>query len=320
MSSKIADARRATAGGIKYKLISGPKLSGDAEGLTATEQYLIRTVDVDNFFAESFPSPIIMNSQLVFPAKRRMPGSGLLVTKSIDFDPHAGTIPGDPFATDTGAPAKTYDDLYVATIKYETMQESEDNEPDPLKPETFLEHTVDVGGEFLHWSPKKTKIKDPTAATGTSAATPVTNTDQQLSAVKVIPTIEHSLKWSRALRPPWLIIRQALGRINVARHPFFNNAPIGTVMFMGVSGSQKYLWDSLNGVRLSSWTLDFKFSEKAVTENAEFFGIAVEPFYYSWNHVFVPSKGKWMELQNVDGLPLHQSGDFLQLFQNEPVA
>jgi hypothetical protein len=306
MGSDIDDARLATDGGIPYKLMEGyPRISASDDGCSAEEQYLIRSRDVAAFFAESMPPPIVFLDFITQPARRRMPGTGFLVTKEVSFEPFDKTKPGDPFRVDPSAASGTYSDLYVANIKYETGQESDETEHDENKPETFLEHDVNVGGEFLSIPPAKTKIVEDDLGTPQSYGAAVDNPDRNSPVQKIVATMEHNLRWKFVLVPPWEEILRQLGHVNRARHAVFFDSPAECVLFMGVSGKRQYLWNGASVV-VQPWSLDYKFSAKEITEGANTWG---------WNHVYSPDKGKFVRLFRAGGLPLYESADFTLLFK-----
>lgn len=295
--------RRSTSGGIRYKLLEGyPKVTADESKASASERYLIRAADVNAFLQESIPAPVVYLGSVYWPERRRMPGASILVTRSLSFEPHTGALPMDPFDADSGAPTGTYDSLCAVTIQYETMQNESEQEQDPNDPETFLEHSVTTGGEFMSWPPANTKKQD--AEAGQTGGAAVANKDPISPVVKTIPTIEHTLKWKNCLSPNWERIISYLGHVSSEDMPLLFDAIEETVLFMGVSGSQSYLWDgATSGVQ--PWTLDFRFSHKQIDENGAIYG---------WNHVYSPSDGGWRKLYRADGQPLFLSADLVKLF------
>jgi len=297
------DVRRETAGGIPFKLMEGyPKIQGDDEKTSATEKYVIRAGDVEAFYLESLPPPAVVLGNPILPARRKMPGSTVLITKTLSFEPLTGTLPGDPFDADAGAPAKTYDPLYVVTIGYETSSNDENNEQDPNDPETFLEHSITIGGEFLNIPPTKTTTAS--GAVGYTQGAKLPNRDAQHPIIKTIPTLEHQLKWKFCLSPNWARIIEYLGKISDRDEPLFLGAKKECVMFMGVSGNRVYSW---NGRRLTvaPWNLDFRFTHRQIHEDGH---------YYGFNHVYSPQYGEWRRLFRAGGLPLHETANLRLLF------
>jgi len=302
-SSDVSTWSRQTAGGIPYTLMEGyPKISGEDGKTSATEKYLIRAADVAPFYAESLPPPAIVLGNPTLPARRRMPGSSVLITKTLSFEPQTGTLPGDPFGADSGAPDKTYDPLYVVTIGYETSPNDQNNEQDPNDPETFLEHSVSVGGEFLNIPPTKTTTTS--GALGYTEGTKLANRDQQHPLLKMIPLIEHQLKWKFCLAPNWPRIMEMLGKVNDRDETLFLGAKEETVCFMGVSGNRVYSWDGAS-LAVAPWSLDFRFSQHQVHEDGH---------YYGWNHAYIPQYGEWRRLYRAGGKPLYEKANLRTLF------
>lgn len=300
--------RLETAGGIKYKLVDGyPTMNVSEDSAKATEKYVLRSRDVESFISESLPAPVVVLGSVIRPPKRKLPGASILVTESINVEPYEPGMPGDPQGADPTAPDGTYADFYVATISYSTRSlDSDDDEEDPNDPETFLTHTVIAGGEHMSWPASNTQTRNTNLDENipVSDQNPTGNQDQTGPIVKTIPTIEHGLKWKAVLSPPWTKIIQLLGHVNDATMPLFFGAKKETVMFMGVSGQQQYLWDGFS-VGVQPWSLDFKFSHREIRENGKSYG---------WNHIYSPKFGTWRELRRANGESLYESSNLLELF------
>lgn len=303
--------RRTTSGGIPYKLMEGyPTISGSGDKVTATEKYIIRATDVNAFYTESIPAPIVFLGSVIWPDRRRMPGASILITKSIDFKPFQTTLPFDPFGVDSGAPDGTYDPFCEVQIQYETVQNESDQEQDPNDPETFLEHSVSATGEFMSWPPNKMEVSKGTEAGETpGGAEPIK--DRVAPIVKSIPTIDHNLKWKNCLQPRWDRIIEYLGMINDRKFVFSGQntqfefaAHKHCMLFMGVSGNQSYLWDGAS-VGVQPWNLDFKFIHKEITEGG---------FTYGWNHIYSPVDGDWVQLVRANGKQMYEEANLLKLF------
>lgn len=328
MTSNISDARRITAGGIKYKLLEGyPKIDHSDEGTSAEEQYLIHAQNLRAFIYESMPPAVAIGGFISRPPRRRMPGTGFLATVSVAAEPHSGQLPADPFGADTGAPDNTYDPLLRVTIKYETMQEEEDEDQGTGDPETFLEHSISAGAQMLTIPPRKLKFleispgdlqPDEIEEYNAQLAEFKQNKDMQLALVHTIPTIEHQLKWKLVRYPPWKTIFRTLGRCNNQSIKLFFDAHVETVLFMGISGSRRYLWDG-EQTRISYWELDYKFSQRYIyTGTIGNESDADDPAgkHAGWNHVFAPDKRKWVRVIFDDsGTTIHERADFNKLFK-----
>jgi len=266
--AQYMDWRLTTAGGLKYKLLEGyPTIEQTEEGTTATEKYLMRSQDAGAFAFESRPPPYVLGFFIVQPPYRALPGSGgWAVTRSVSFAPHGAGLPWDPLGMDSGAEPGTYADLCEATIQYSTGKAAETR--DPSNPETFLEHSMQVGGEFYQLKSAKQYYAeddldpdvDPPLAAGSGRAI---ESESVPGAHKAVITIEHNFRWPFVLIPDWATIIKTLGTVNDAVKPLFKNAPIETVLFSGVSGNQKYMWNG-SSAYVQPWSLDFKFSQRCL--------------------------------------------------------
>jgi hypothetical protein len=297
---------------IKFKLFEGyPTFSHNDDQTTGTEAYIIRASDLSDFIDLVFPPLILGPTTAIKPARLPMRGAPALRAKQLDAEPFNGDLPSDPFGVDTGAPANTYDDLMKVTIRYETSQLDEDEEPDEDDPETFLTINVNAGGEFLQINPKKTKMQD-TGAGG--SADDEQNRDLLMPMVKSIINLEWSAKWESVLNPPWATIYDQLGTVNNTKSTLFNDAETETVMFQGVSGSRKFVFSGF-GVLVQPWNLTFKFSQKYINDPDLISGNGIG----GWNHAWAPDKQRWVRLMRLidddTTAPLHSLKDQSLLFK-----
>lgn len=300
------DVRLSTAGGIAYKLLSMKGGESD-ESATATEVYVIRASNLDAFMIESFPTPQVIGNLIAISPRRAMPKRPFLVTKQVDFE-SVDDRPIDPFGNDALAPAGTYQPLVKLTIQYEIARQNEDDQPDENNPESFLEHSINAGAEYLHIPPKKVEISAKGIEEQSAADVFEVNKDPQLGAYKIIPTIEHSLRWKFVLKPAWTTIYQTLGKVNDAAIKVFNDAKPESVLFSGISGQQSYRYFRRT-IQTLPWSLDFKFSQRCVFEANKTYG---------WNHVYSPNKNAWVKLRRQENnLFLYETADFLELFKAE---
>lgn len=313
------DLRLSTAGGIRYALIEGyPKFDVQKDSVKFSEVYAIDSLNVPAFIAESFPVPFVLGSFVIWPPRRRMPGTNFLITMKVNGEPFSGTKPGDPFANDSGSLAETYDELYRVSIDYETAKESEDEDRDEQKPETFLEHSFNAGAEFITMPARNTDVAEGDVDnTGAEPGTPSfylnnkeVNKDHRLDIKKLVPTIERTLKWPLAINPDFDAIFSRLGKINQNKIPIFNDAPPETVLFTGISGQQKYIWENAT-VRAQPWSLDFHFSQRQINEG--------NGKTYGWNHVYHPDKSEWVAVligPEDDRRALYDRTDFRDMFKS----
>lgn len=299
--------RRTTALGIPYSLMGGyPKITATRDEVKATEKYRIRAQYVSAFIVESFPPPVVTLNRLTIPNARTLPGSNVMFTKTVSFEPLSSDRPGDPFSVDNNAAEGTYEEYYIATIEYATQLPDSDTNEDSI-----FEHSVNVGGEFMSLPAQKTELEDDGGVNGT-AETSEPNKDIQLPLTQVVPTIEHDFRVRYVLNPNWEKFVELLGCVN-SNSPN-NNKLVGipkakreTVMFMGVSGSQKVVWTGTN-TKEEPWDLEFKFSERSITDEN-----GGGP--YGWNHFYIPAKGKYLRVKKADGTNVHKVTDLNPIFE-----
>ena len=316
----FSSVRLVSPGGIRHKVVDpGVTMQGDDEKITATLPLVIQSEDFLDFLDELFPQPLITADLVVISPRLYLLGAPWLRVKSFQTGQLQQGLPLDLTGGDPGAPDGTYATLMPITVTFETMQETEEEEPDEGQPETFLEHSVSAGAEYLHIPPKKIDVSEfdvddfavggPDNNQPNAPADAEANKDPDLGIYKVIPTIEHSLKWKFALNPHWTNIYRRMGTVNNSVIKLFNNAKKETVLFMGVSGQRSYRYFRRR-TNITPWSLDFKFSQRNIYEGSEIFG---------WNHVYSPSKQKWVRPVRVNdnNKALYEASDFTKLFKSE---
>lgn len=304
----FTNVRLETPNGIPYKFL-GINGSESLEKASATAELVILSADLDEFIEECLPTPLVIAGFVTILPGLSLGGAPWLVAQSIDWESAIAGLTIDPFGTDPNAPAGTYSPLAKLTVKFETSVQNEENEPDENNPETFLERSLDAGVQYLTIPPEKTEI-----ALANDESDFFANEDEELGVFKIIPTIEHILKWKWALRPAWTTIYAALGKVNSNVIPLFNYAPAEHVLFAGFSGQQNYKMfrtrSKQPSVRTDPWSLDFKFSQRTINEGSNQFG---------WNHMYAPKKGQWVKLRRKDTDEfLYQTTDFRNLFRAGP--
>ncbi len=307
--------RLSSPGGIKHKVVDGLKLKGDDEKLSATLSLFIRATDFEDFLEEMFPQPSLIGTGIQIVSRLHLLGAPYLRLKSFDTDIVEAGLPQDPMGADPSAPLGTYAPTMRVNLTFETMNESEENPPDENDPITFLEHSLNAGAEYLQIPPKRLEVSEKDVEEYVPGGAPPNdaepNKDQNLHAYKVIPTIEHSLKWKYVLRPAWTTIFQTLGKVNSSQLAIFNNAKRETVLFTGLSGQRTYRFFrrrlTAEQQRERSWSLDFKFAQRNIYEGNKIYG---------WNHVYSPAKTKWVRIIRETGVELYETADLLDLFKS----
>jgi hypothetical protein len=305
------NVRLSTVGGIPHKVVEGVTFAGDEESLTAELGLVILASQFEDFLEEMFPTPIVLGDLVTIAPRMYLLGAPYLRLKSFQTSVVIPGKPMDPLGVDPNAPDGTYGSLMRIDLSFATMNEDDENEPDEGDPTTFLEHSVNAGAEYLHIAPKKIFVSEEDVDSYNPGGLPPdaeANKDPKLGMYKLIPTIEHSLKWKFALNPPWTTIYETLGKVNRSAIPLFKNAKRHTVLFTGISGQQNYRFFRRRAVA-SPWSLDFKFSQRYIKEGNK---------HYGWNHVYSPRTNKWViPIRTNDGnKALYEVADFLDLFKS----
>jgi hypothetical protein len=290
--SSLANARLSTADGIRYALIEGyPKFGVEVNGpATAQEMYRILASDVRDFINEVVPPIEVIDGQIIIPPLRPMPGTDYLMPRKLTLEPFDPSRPGDPFGVDGNAADGTYGDEYRVVIDYETnINSGEDDDRDDAEPETFLERSIRSSMEVLSIPPAGVEA---TPVNSAEEGTPEFYASQKAAAEKMqasntniammVAINEYSFKWRRVIRPHFPNIFATMGCVNGAAYPWLLNAPAGTVLFAGLSGSQEFQNFGTRTI-VQPWSIDLRFLHKQINQDGR---------VYSWNHAFNPAPGK----------------------------
>jgi hypothetical protein len=325
MASDLNNARLSTDGGIKYTIVEGfPKGGVSVNGASKIqEQYRIFASDLEAFVAEVVPPIDIIDGNIIIPPLRGLPGAPQFQPVNVAFEPFNVTLPSDPFGQDEGAPPGTYEDTLRVTIDYETnVNSNEDEDRDDAEPETFLERSIRSSMEVLS-IPASGVVAAPVNTAEEGTPDYYTQQRQNAEAVKspqadirfLVPINEFVFKWRRVIRPHFPNIFATMGCVNGAAYTWLLNAPAGTVLFMGMSGSQEFQNFGTRTV-VKPWQLELRFAHKQINQDGKVF---------SWNHAFDPSPGvgKFVSIfrkgVNGNGSVLHPAANFNAMFAAGPV-
>jgi hypothetical protein len=314
--------RQSTDGGIKYRKVEGPTItSEDLEHATAHERYIIRAADLDAFHLESFPLPVAYLGMFLLPDRRRMPGSTVFATRRLKFSPAFMPI-ADPLGADTSAPALTYNldagdtDAtagYVhVDIDYEVSRRSFN--ANPADPETFMERSLQAGLQVQAYPSHRTQVADGVAGATIQPADWEENTDAGMLIQHQAPLVTIRCRWPYALSPDWPLLIASLGKVNSVARPLLLNYEPDTVLFDGLSASQRFLWAGAS-TYAQPWQLDMSFTAKRIIAGNRVFG---------WNQMYQNQKRRWVfvRIANQDGATyLYPRMDFYTLFTVlDPIA
>lgn len=131
--------------------------------------------------------------------------------------------------------------------------------------------------------------------------------NEEVSAAKLIPMIEHSLTRHRCPSIPWAAIKECVGKVNeiALDDDIFVSVAEQTLLYLGASID----WTlSTDGTEV--WTLEHRFQERRVTVGASVYG---------WQHFWRPDQKQWQRLKDDAGNFMYpETQDFPELFEDGP--
>jgi len=169
-----------------------------------------------------------------------------------------------------------------AQVQFPNSASDTPDKPDGSTEVTGLSHQISSGGEVITLEHSSLVWSHGKNVEGTN-----------VSASKVVPTLEHSITWNRVLSPNWDKLRDLIGKVNnTDLGPFQTGTMYNeTLLYLGYQASPDITAD---GTRV--WNLSLRFSERRVTELCkESVGGAViadgitgyEGVYGGWNHFYI---------------------------------
>lgn len=333
-------------------------------GSTAQETYIMRAQDMGLAVATCLPHANSLEAAAInYPGTlrryRSLPGNPLFLCKRASAEPFDPGKSIDPYETDPDRVAipppqfpqpwlDRYGHLIKLTLHYE-YDPFRQRDFDFFDPRTFTEISSSIGGEFLNIGQQATRfVPVPSSGFTLIEASPddfdqvnnpanwrfvdivpadITqpNADFDCPLTMVIANTEYSVVWPDVWDPPWMNIKQVLGKINDAPLPWLNNAAQETVLFLGASAKQQP-GTTYEGERL--WTLEYKFVEKRIMLLTTY-QQGLRWLILTWNHFWRPrpdpklpadqQKGNFAFLVlNATGEPLYKTLDFMRyLFKRD---
>jgi len=274
----------------KEELDGSPTLTWSRKGGTAVQKFRIAWNDINAFVREVFPSAYVSGSYIIIPKAASFPGKYWLIADNVSIEPFDPNYPQGLFDIPNYYPTGAR-----VTVNYKTPEfDQQNNSADGPGGQsiTFVKHKVTIGGEFLTYPSPACSWDAPsdyTLSTSPGDANRPTPRDyalaEDMQVAVTIPLIEHQLTWPHVAFPPWLAIRQCVGKVNA--YPFAG-APAETLLFLGADGDREI---TNEGIRC--WSLDYKLSEK--NQNA------INPANpQGWNHFLRPdgpSAGQFMRMR-----------------------
>jgi hypothetical protein len=254
---------------VRDQVPGWPQYRGSMAELTATTKFIIDWDDIDPLYIELFPLAIAGVPQL----PELLTGSSVLYADSVFFEPLCGTTGGE---FDGSAYPSVYQNA-LATVDYKTKTYEHNGS-------NILTRQISISGEFMTLPARALRWA------GGGSDNLVTGED--LSAGKVLTSLEHSITAHRVPTPRYSAIRSLIGKVNSVA---FEGAAIETLLFIGAELNQE-----VTAGGSMPWTVSMKFQERFINGNTAL----------NWNYFLRPNTGTWERLQLVNGDPIYNSGAF----------
>jgi len=224
-----------------------------------------------------------------------------------------GTPAASPFDSDFKIPKYEYAWLNVTysslQVEFPNVTGDSPDTPDGSTEVPGITHQLSSGGEVITLANDSLWWSDGSTAKGTN-----------VTASKVITTVEHNITWRRVLNPPWSDMRELVGKVNDDDLGPFQTGTMfeETLLYLGFTAVPDIMSD---GTRV--WEIGYRFSERRVDELTKATrggaiiadgvdGHATE--FGGWNHFY-----KQEENEGVAGANTATSG-FRRLHSVEPDA
>tara|TARA_R110000824_G_scaffold292356_1_gene480764 strand:+ start:149 stop:1144 length:996 start_codon:yes stop_codon:yes gene_type:complete len=290
----------------------------NAEQGTITVVGKILWTNLGNKLNELFPS----STSAGVGANPVDPLFGIYRCQSCEFRPigeNPNVVYGSPAASvfDADFTMPAYEFAWL-TITYSSLQVEFPNvtgdnpdTPDGTTEVTGLTHQLSSGGEVITLANDSLYWSDGVCAKGTN-----------VTASKVIVTVEHNVTWRRVLTPPWADMRSLVGKVNNADlGPLQTGTMIEeTLLYLGFTAVPDIMSD---GTRV--WEIGYRFSERRVDELTKLIrgigGVVLdgvtghEGEFGGWNHFY-----KQEESKDKDGNVNTKTSGFRRLHSVEPAG
>ncbi|HEY1600771.1 MAG TPA: hypothetical protein VGG64_14275 [Pirellulales bacterium] len=282
------------------ELEGSPKIRVNEQGTTAVRSFRVAWDDWQEFVHDLIGIFRVLGLATQFVPPIEFPGLPNLIVSDVQVEPFDPDNPDGSLGVSLGSLTNAYPSGGArVTATYRTMfDEFSPSRPDlPSVPNgTFLTYSANIGsersavpGRAWNWS----------GGSGERVA-------DDINPGVMVPSGLFTLRWQRVPSPPWSQIRMLRGKVNSGT--FLSAAP-GTVLFQGVRASRRFQFIADGGF----WNLDYMFAENTKT-------LSDRVTTVGWNYFYKEmglSGEHWVAIENQEGNPPYQSGDFLQLFQFE---
>jgi len=286
------------------ELAGSPDESWGPEGFRATRRIVVPWANRNAMALE------LVGSGYQFGSNNgaQYPGSEFVKAVRVNSAPWVEKPDNQGAFDDIATDLQTYPVDALLTVEYELVPTPTlewpllgDGTPD-VDDETFLEYSMDFGGEMMTVPKQKLQWLNDVNA-------PV---PEEVKAAVRIPIIEHRVSWSRVSAPPWDAIRSLTGKVNDAA---FIGLIAEQLLFDGCRANKKFIsMDELESPEFG-WKLEYIFRQKTIHclggDNVQQGGVG-------WNHNYrtlggVPAWDKLLPGGDVNKT-MYETGDFNRLF------
>lgn len=263
------------------ELNDSPKFTVGRDSREASRHGKIAWTDIQSAINELFPAA---------PALPGIyPGVSYLYAESAEIEPwHPEAIPTDGTIATYATPARI-------RIKYSTKL---------YDPSDLIVRKYGFSGEFLTLT-----------GAGLYWESGPQVEQEDVSAAKIVPMVEHSLTRHRATFIPWTAIQANIGRVNknTINNSYFTNIPRECLLYMGAEVNFTL---STNGTTV--WTLEHRFQERRVDLYEDTSSTGGATGIGGWNHFYRQTGASpgFDRIFTADGDPIYSysQNDFAGLF------
>jgi hypothetical protein len=269
----MAIAGRAVQSGLVpfEELPKSPTINADRKSRTVERVGVILWVNIDALILECVPDVGVYGRHPTIP---------YLYVDSIKVKPFHENA---SLASITVSSGVAFHELAEVTISYARVDFEKENDG---ANDNLLTRKWSFSGELMTLPGNQLQWID---------GTPIQQ--EEISASKLIPSIEHSITLLRRPSIPWNAIRENIGKVCDGD---FESASDETLLFSGAEVSFEF-----NATGSKMFTLDLRFNERFIKQGNQTFG---------WNHFYRKGIG-WQKITDDQGELIYpKSGDFADLF------
>ncbi len=258
-----------------------PVINFTRDSRDATRIGIVAWANIDALTLECFPPPPAPPGQF--------PGVSYLYVESMDVRPlhPEGSLDWNP-----SGDFPTYDSAEV-TIKYSKLKFEQPSANQLISRKwAFSAEFMTIPSNTLQWLTADANGKKDVK-------------DDNITAGKLIPMVEHSITWHRALSVPWTAIKANIGKVNdgTLNNSYFNSVADQSLLYLGAEIGWTF---SSDGTQV--WTIDHKFQERKLKSSGSSYG---------WNHFWKTSNNSWDKLvdkNDASKFVYDTSSSFMDLF------